>query len=154
MNEEDLEKASRAGGCVFALLGLVLVVTGVAIVVDGFALAPKIDSAHRCFPGEDGRCFTSRTGVVRSVEHDRVVVCGEEGGCDEHTLAADSNPAVGARVRVERWNGEDVAIVDLSTEHRYRTMWWPRAWDPYGIGIAVAGAFLAGIVVFANRHER
>lgn len=115
----------------------------------------------RCQVTETGRCFTDELGQVESVELD-VVTARHNDGRDtmDVTLAADSTPSPGERVRIERWDGEVVSLNVPGRERRYHTLDWPRRWDPYVLWVGILGALcllpavVAGIRALSQRLSR
>ena len=122
--------------------GVGLLFTGlwVGVEIDNARLAGRIDLEDRCGPRETGRCFTDELGKVVSVSDDEVQLEYRDGTMTTTvTLAADSAPKPGERVRIEHWNDDIVSLYVPKRERRYRTWDWPRRWDPYLIWLGVVG---------------
>ena len=120
----------------------------VAFVLLDSSRAGEIDLDDRCRPHEIGQCFTDELGQVESVGSDTVTVRHNDGrDTMTVTLAADSAPSPGQRVRLERWDGSVVSLYVPSRERRYHTIDWPRRFDPYVLWVGILGAI--GILTWA-----
>lgn len=141
----------RIGGLVLLLLFAGgLAATFIVFVLQGF---DRPDPAVSCRAAQTGRCFVRERAVVESRPWDLEVNVSYRDGLRSTSLdlRGDARPENGARLLLERWNGDIVALYDPVSEHRYRTVDWPVRWsaESFGVplGLALATLLCAGTLV-------
>jgi hypothetical protein len=138
----------------FVAAGWFLLLLSVFVGAIDFVDGPRVEASGECAPGETADCFVRHEGVVTSSDGSHVDVRYDDGRRTASvTLLADAGPPVGARVRLQRWGGDVVAVYDPSLERRYRTLLWPRRWDPYAFAFALVGAAIVA-AQFTRRAVR
>lgn len=133
------------------VLGALAIVVGLAIVMPTYLAERRIDLADTCGPRETGRCFAHESGFVSSVDTETgaMKLLYDDGRkSTEAILVDDLYLEPRTRIRLERWNGDVVSILDLSSEARYRTLEWPNAGNSGGNVLVAFGALLVVVGVF------
>ena len=142
--------ATRIWVALILVLGLFMLVGGIAVFVEGFS---TIDPSTRCSAGVAQPCMSRSTGVVERADERSISVSADDG---IHSLQirqrGDAYPEAGTQVLVERWNGQVVAIVDRTSERRYRTDDWPARWKNgpgfTGIGVGMLLLIYPGMKLY------
>ena len=154
-------KGLTVTGLVLLLLfALAFLGGGVAELVAGFA---RPDPAVTCGASQTGHCFTRERAVVTSVPGDVEVSYDDGVRSTTLSLRGGARPETGARLWLERWNGDIVALYDPVSERRYRTIDWPVRWSGLSfalplvwaiVGLACSIAVVRGIVHTARARPR
>jgi hypothetical protein len=154
-------KALKITGLVlFLLFAVALTGGGIAEVVAGFGMP---DPAVPCRGTQTGHCFTRERAVVTSVPGDLEVSYDDGLRSTTLSMRGGARPETGARLWLERWNGDIVALYDPVSERRYRTIDWPVRWSGMSfalplvwaiVGLACVLAIVRGIVRTARAKPR
>jgi hypothetical protein len=121
-----------------------------------YASAP-IEQATECGPRESAGCLAHRQGVIAARNGDVVTVSYDDRRRTARvTLDESADLSVGARVNLERWDGDVVALYDPRHEQRYRTTNWPPRWPEYSVALFVVGLAIVGchLVLYDDKRRR
>lgn len=131
------------------VLSLVAFIAGVGVA--GFTDTTQSIHLDRPCVAEDTSDCVVRTParVVSADDADGTVKVQDDDGT--HTIdfsAAHALPATGARVTLERWNGNVVSVFDVRSERRYHTLDWPSRW--LGVILVAICFAIAAAVLYAH----
>jgi hypothetical protein len=106
---------------------------------------PRKPPSAGCEPSEHSCLLEQRAVVVTKDIEGLEVRYAETGRTEFVDLLWFGGPPMGAEVRMQRRDGELVAVHDPKTDRRYRTLHWPRRWDRYALVFALFGGLLVGV---------
>jgi hypothetical protein len=138
-----------------------------AVISVGIALDERdFDPDHRCERDESKSCLSSATGSIEATApglfDGDVVVLYDDGRRRAHvSLDGQDRPPAGSRVRIEWWEEDIVALVDLSDERRFKTYDWPDPWWEWvlffafcALSTGVAVGLVFGVAALRGRRRR
>jgi hypothetical protein len=113
-----------------------VVVLGLAAFSVAIAIALVIDARttvhldRPCVGNDTSDCLARAPARVISADSGSSIKVQDDDGTHGIDLsgAPDFLPAEGARVTLERWNGDVVSVLDARSERRYHTLDWPSPW--------------------------
>jgi hypothetical protein len=106
---------------------------------------PRTSATSGCEQSEHPCLLEQHAIVVTSDLQGLEVRYAETGRTEFVDVLWFRGPPVGADVRIQRRDGELVAVYDPKTDRRYRTLYWPRRWDWYALALGLFGSLVVAV---------